>query len=53
MRSTALCRAPTQCLMQRVVAVFGDTRYERLATISVAHLYNLRRAKGDQARRRH
>lgn len=43
----------TKCLMQRAVAVFGDTRYERLAAISVAHLYNLRRAGGYQVRRRH
>ena len=43
----------TRCLMQRAVAVFGDTRYERLSTISVAHLYNLRRAGGYQARRRY
>lgn len=43
----------TKVLMQRAIDVFGDTRYERLATISVAHLYNLRRARGYQARRRH
>ncbi len=43
----------TQCLMQRAVEVFGDTRYERLSTISVAHLYNLRRAQGYAIRRRH
>lgn len=43
----------TKCLLERAVTVFGDRRYERLATISVAHLYNLRRARGYQARRRH
>ena len=43
----------TRCLMQRAVTVFGDTRYERLAAISVAHLYNLRRAGGYQVHRRH
>jgi len=43
----------TKCLMQRAVALFGDTRYERLASISVAHLYNLRRARGYEVRRRH
>jgi hypothetical protein len=43
----------TKCLMQRAVAVFGDTRYERLATISVAHLYNLRAAAGYQSHRLH
>src|SRR3990172_4315043 len=31
----------TRCLMQRALDVFGDARYERLAAISVAHLYNL------------
>jgi transposase InsO family protein len=43
----------TKCLMQRAMTLFGDTRYERLASISVAHLYNLRQARGYQARRRH
>ncbi len=43
----------TKCLLQRAVAVFGDARYERLAAISVAHLYNLRRARGYAIRRRH
>lgn len=43
----------TKCLMQRAVAVFGDARYARLAGISVAHLYNLRRARGYALRRRH
>ncbi len=43
----------TKCLMGRALEVFGDRRYERLARISVAHLYNLRRERGYQARRRH
>ena len=43
----------TKCLMQRAVDVFGDARYQPLATISVAHLYRLRRANGYQMRRRH
>ena len=43
----------TKCLMQRAVDVFGDARYGRLATISVAHLYNLRRVRSYEARRRH
>lgn len=43
----------TKCLLERAVTRFGDHRYERLASISVAHLYNLRRAQGYQARRRH
>ena len=43
----------TKKLMQRALEVFGDVRYQRLATISVSHLYNLRKARGYQARRRH
>ena len=43
----------TRHLMSRALAVFGDTRYERLATISVGHLYNLRRKSGYIDRRRH
>jgi len=43
----------TKCLLQRAVTRFGDTRYTRLASISVAHLYNLRRARSYAARRRH
>jgi hypothetical protein len=41
----------TKHLMQRALLVFGDTRYARLALISVAHLYNLRAAAGYRARR--
>ncbi len=36
----------TKKLMERAYAVFGDVRYARLAVISVAHLYNLRRRAG-------
>jgi len=32
----------TKKLMERAHGLFGDVRYQRLATISVAHLYNLR-----------
>ncbi|MBK7234297.1 MAG: integrase [Sterolibacteriaceae bacterium] len=42
----------TRHLMSRALAVFGDTRYERLATISVGHLYNLRKKSGYIDRRR-
>ena len=38
-------------LMRRAHACYGDTRYERLATISVGHLYNLRKQAGYVARR--
>jgi hypothetical protein len=32
----------TKKLMERAWGLFGDIRYQRLATISVAHIYNLR-----------
>ena len=38
-------------LMERAYALFGDARYQRLATISVAHLYNLRQRPSYQQRR--
>jgi transposase InsO family protein len=38
----------TKKLMERAYGIFGDARYERLATISVAHLYNLRQRPGYQ-----
>jgi len=41
----------TKKLMERARGVFGDARYERLATISVAHLYNLRQRAGYQRHR--
>ncbi len=39
-----LSGAATRHLCQRAWLVYGDARYERLATISVSHLYNLRHA---------
>ena len=38
-----LSGAATRHLCQRAWRVYGDARYERLASISVAHLYNLRK----------
>ena len=38
-------------LMRRALESYGDTRYARLATISVGHLYNLRKARGYLMRR--
>jgi transposase InsO family protein len=35
----------TKVLLRRAVEHFGDTRYARLAQISVSHLYNLRRSE--------
>jgi hypothetical protein len=42
----------TKKLMERAWSLFGDPRYERLAAISVAHLYNLRQRQGYQRHRR-
>ena len=38
-------------LLQRAYREYGDPRYERLATLSVSHLYNLRKSAGYQAQR--
>lgn len=43
----------TKAIMQRAYHRFGDQRYERLARISVSHLYNLRALSTYQQRRRH
>jgi transposase InsO family protein len=43
----------TKKLMERAYQVFVDPRYERLAGISVSHLYNLRGSKQYQNKRRH
>jgi hypothetical protein len=42
----------TKKLMERAYLIFGDARYARLATLSVAHLYNLRQRAGYQRQRR-
>lgn len=41
----------TKKLMERAHGLFGDARYHRLATISVAHLYNLRQRPSYQHQR--
>jgi transposase InsO family protein len=41
----------TKKLMERAYDVFSDVRYQRLATISVAHLYNLRQQPKYQQQR--
>lgn len=38
-------------LLKRAHGVYGDPRYERLAGLSVSHLYNLRKSTGYQAQR--
>ncbi|KFB69669.1 MAG: hypothetical protein CAPSK01_000614 [Candidatus Accumulibacter vicinus] len=39
-------------LLQRAYRDYDDPRYERLAKLSVSHLYNLRKSSGYQAQRR-
>lgn len=39
-------------LLQRAHQTYGDPRYERLATLSVSHLYNLRKSAGYQTQRK-
>ena len=41
----------TACVLRRARDVFGDTRFERLGSISVGHLYNLRHSAPYQAQR--
>jgi hypothetical protein len=41
----------TKKLMERAFELFKEVRYERLAGISVGHLYNLRRREGYQRQR--
>lgn len=43
----------TRKLAERAFRVFGDRRYERLATISIGHLYNLRASAGYRRQRGH
>jgi transposase InsO family protein len=41
----------TQKILYREFYEYGDARYRRLATISVAHIYNLRKSQGYRKRR--
>lgn len=43
----------TRVLLERAVSVYGDPRFQRLAGISVAHLYNLRKLHAYRKTRRH
>jgi hypothetical protein len=46
-----VCGPAIAHLLQRAYSVYGDTRYERLADLSVSHLYNLRKSAGYRALR--
>jgi len=43
----------TKKIFERAFQVFGDTAFERLSSISVGHLYNLRQSTGYVRQRRH
>ena len=45
------CGAAIVHLFKRGLAVYGDPRYARLATLSCSHLYNLRKTAGYQRER--
>lgn len=47
------CGATAKKLCERMYRRYGDRRYERLARISVSHLYNRRKANGYRRQRRH
>lgn len=47
------CGPAVKKLCERAYRVFGQTEYERLATISVSHLYNLRQTTTYTRQRRH
>ena len=46
-----VCGPAIAHLLQRAHSVYADPRYERLADLSVSHLYNLRKRADYQARR--
>lgn len=46
-----VCGPAMASLLQRAYREYGDVRYERLAQLSVSHLYNLRKSSGYQAQR--
>ena len=46
-----VCGPAIAHLLRRAYTVYGDKDYERLAGLSVSHLYNLRKSAGYQAQR--
>jgi hypothetical protein len=47
-----VCGPAIAHLLQRAYRTYGDPRYERLADLSVSHLYNLRKTAGYQSQRK-
>ena len=48
-----VCGPATAHLLKRAYQTYGDERYRRLASLSVSHLYNLRKSAGYRAQRTH
>jgi transposase InsO family protein len=48
-----VCGPATAHLLKRAYQTYGDARYQRLASLSVSHLYNLRKSAGYRAQRTH
>ncbi len=48
-----LSGSATKKLFERAYTIYGDKGYERLSTISIAHIYNLRKGTFYQRQRRH
>ena len=48
-----VCGPAIAHLLQRAYQTYGDPRYKRLASLSVSHLYNLRKSAGYQSQRSH
>ena len=48
-----VCGPATAHLLKRAYQTYGDQRYQRLASLSVSHLYNLRNEAGYKAQRTH
>ena len=46
-----VCGPAVVHLLQRAYQLYGDARYQRLAKLSVSHLYNLRKTEGYLAQR--
>jgi len=52
-RHSTLSGPATKKLCERAYQVFGENEYQRLAGISIAHLYNLRKSKTYVGQQRH
>ena len=46
-----VCGSANAHILERAYTAYGDERYQRLAALSVSHLYNLRKRAPDQRQR--